>query len=240
MLEVHFGAMQSIVVGAVEPNARAALTVDWGVAPVTAGIIGSGCERIERNRGHPVLVAPMISLGRGLWAWLGFREEWDFDQEINGKKRLLFRTAGVTVYFGYRNMIDKPQIFRAEWAGWARWNGASFSHQAGEAGHPHWQFDAVDSLMPEGVAERAALALEVLRKEEEAATPTAFSPTISAEDVIDTVMSRRLDRLHFASAASWWRSPPNGSHAHAPQSAAEIETWLTACLAYLTDEMARL
>ena len=145
-LAAHFGSIGAALGSKVDPAARVKLDADWSVVPLTAGLVGEGCEIISRNRGPDVPVAPMLLLESGLWAWVGYREEWDSEPPAGRVRRFSFRSAGLTIHFGYRNVRHKPQMFRAEWAGWARWNGTDYGYQAGEAAHPHWQFDALESL----------------------------------------------------------------------------------------------
>lgn len=210
--------------------------------PLVVGLVGVGCESALRNRGPDVLVAPMLHLEGGLWAWFSYREEWDGEPPAGRVKRFSFRAASLTVHFGYRNMRHKPQMFRAEWAGWARWNGSEFGFQAGDAAHPHWQFDAIESLKRDEATERAAVFLSVLRSEEqETAAPRDFSPpALTRGDVDDVIGAQELSRLHFASAAAWWKSAPNDRHVHAPSAPKDIQVWLKETLIYVLRELGRL
>jgi hypothetical protein len=184
---------------------------------------------------------PMLHLKSGLWAWLGYREDWDGEPSAGRVRRFSFRSAGLTVHFGYRNVRHKPQMFRAEWAGWARWNGTNYSHQAGDAAHPHWQFDVLESLKRDDASERAATFLSVLKSEEGSAEPREFRPqTLDDDDVGDMIGVQELSRIHFASAAAWWKSQPGGIHAHAPSKAEDIQVWLRETLIYLLRELGRL
>jgi len=149
----------------VDPSAKAKLEADWNVIPLVAGLVGKGCEATSRNRGSDIQVAPMLLLDSGLWAWIGYHEEWDAENPAGVTRRFSFRSVCLTVYFGYLNVLYKPQMFRAEWAGWARWNQTDFSYQAGNAAHPHWQFDALESLKRDEVEKRAAVSMAVLRSE---------------------------------------------------------------------------
>jgi hypothetical protein len=241
LLDSHFRAISDTLSANIDPAAHVRLDADWSVTPLVAGLTGEGCEIILRNRGWEVRVAPMLLLQSGLWAWLSYREEWDSELPARRIKRFSFRSAGLTVYFGYRNVRHKPQIFRAEWAGWARWNGIDYGYQAGDAAHPHWQFDALESLKHDDTGERAAAFLAVLKSEEEGMAPSDFSPqALSRNDVGDMIGVQKLSRMHFASAAAWWKNPPNDQHAHTPSTVNDVQVWLKATLNYLLIEMSRL
>lgn len=238
----HFATVDATLDAIVDHAARAKLVADWDIIPLVAGLVGEGCETTPRNRGPDVMVAPMLHLERGLWAWLGYREEWSGEPPAGRVRRFSFRSAGLTVHFGYRNVRYKPQMFRAEWAGWARWDGTGYSYQAGDAAHPHWQFDALESLKRDDAAERAATFLSVLKSEEdEEETPRDFSPRgLSRSDVGDVIGVQELSRIHFASAAAWWKGAPNDVHAHAPSTVNDVQVWLRETLAYIVRELSRL
>src|SRR3954454_2003862 len=119
-LENHFGRLGEILAGVLSINVR--MEVDWSLAPIAAGLVGNRCEFIPRNRGLRVPVAPLLHLRQGLWAWLGYREEWDHERANRDIRRYSFRSAGMTIYFGEKNDAFKPQMFRAKWAGWAKWS----------------------------------------------------------------------------------------------------------------------
>lgn len=240
-LEQHFQSTEAIIRASVDAEAEVGLLTDWDNAPSVTSLDGAGCERIQRNRGFGASVAPLIPISSGLWAWLGFHEEWNLEPSAGKTRRFSFRTTGITVHLGYRRIQHKPQMFRAEWAGWARWNGSDYSYQAGGAGHPHWQFDAMDSLRERKAAERAAASLEILKSEQENMPARDFVPNaITAEDASDLVGTHEISRLHFASAAAWWKSSPHSDHAHAPKTLNEIRAWLEKTLGYVTSELARL
>lgn len=214
---------------------------DWNDPRVVAALGGRGCERTERHRGGYTFVAPLLHLGNGLWAWLGFREEWERERSYGGTPRYSFRAAGLTIHFGYRNTARKPQMFRAEWAGWARWNGADYGHQANDAGHPHWQFDAVEGLSDEREDESRDTLLAVLRSEADAAGPREFIPSgVEADVVREMVVSKEVSRLHFASAATWWKPSPEDVHTHAPSAPRDIELWVSRTVDYVCSELSRL
>ena len=72
----HFCALEAIINGVVSPEVTARVDADWGVAPLAAGLVGTGCEIVSRNRGTDAYVAPLLGYPEGMWAWLGFYQEW--------------------------------------------------------------------------------------------------------------------------------------------------------------------
>jgi len=239
-LEKHFEEIAGILGEFVDIEASVDVEVDLDVSPVVAAMAGDGCERILRNRGRArVPVAPFKSLGSDLWAWLSYREEWVHERPVAGKRTFTFQSASMTVHFGCKFDNFKPQMFRAEWAGWAKWDGVDFSYQAGDAGHPHWQFDALESLSEQGASERADLLREMLADEDRGEVRD-FAPQLHSDEVRDLVSQQQLNRIHFASAAAWWKTPPHSDHAHSPKSVKDLKIWLRQSLSYLSTELDRL
>lgn len=239
-LETHLGQIAEILGAVVDIDAQIEIQVDWNVSPAVVALAGDGCERIARNRGRSgVQVAPVRQLGRGLWVWLSYREEWAYDRQVAGRQSFTFRSASMTVHFGLRFDEYKPQMFRAEWAGWADWDGVDFSYQAGDAAHPHWQFDALESLSDAGATERAALLREILADGDREGVRD-FAPQLPTDDVRDLVSHQQLSRIHFASAAAWWKAPPHCDHTHSPERVRDLQVWLRRSLSYLHSELDRL
>ena len=110
---------------------------------VWAGFTGIACERVTRNHGGTTWVAPLCSMPSDLLAWLGWQEVW---RKTAGLKTFQFRNIGLTVYIGRQNEALKPQFLRLEWPGISNWSGSDLSFQSPGAGHPHWQFDLLQSL----------------------------------------------------------------------------------------------
>ena len=238
-VDSHLSELEEILNRYIEGPDRVRVIVVDDAIPWVVEIVGGGCEFIARDRGPNAYVAPLIRLDGGLWAWIGFREEWDAGARRN--EALIFRMAGLTVHFGYRNSTEKPQVFRAEWAGWARWKAGEWGHQAGSAGHPHWQFDALESIRREEAAKRAETYLDVLRLEEQATEVRDFSPReMDDEEIREVVGVQELSRIHFASAAPWWKAAPKDAHAHSPRQLLDIERWFGKTLEYTLQELRRL
>jgi len=237
-LETHFAQIAEILNEAVDLGATVTVDVDWDVSPAVAALVGKGCEPIVRNRGGKAQVAPLTQLRQGLWAWIGYREEWEHDRPIGRKRRFSFRSVGLSIHSGWKFDVYKPQIFRAEWAGWAKWNGIDHNFQAADAGHPHWQFDALDRS-DEEVVKRASLLREMIDSDMSGGV-SEFAPQLADADIRDIVTSQEASRIHFASAAAWWKPPPQDQHRHGPESVRDLQTWLRKSVSYVTQGLSRL
>ena len=238
-LNMHFKQSSKILVSAVDSSAQLQVGTNFLESGVIGGLYGSGCELIPRNRGRRVPVAPLVCLGHGLWVWLGYHEEWEGERSDHGTPKYSFKTVGLSIHFGFRNNVLKPQIFRAEWAGWARWGSRNYSFQAGGAAHPHWHFDALDSVAEEKSSQRATELIRRLKANGDSEI-REFSPNLPDLDVRDFIGAQKLSRIHLASAAAWWKSPPHGEHMHGPASLGDIETWVLRSIEYIKGELARL
>ena len=238
-LDMHFEKSGSILTAAVDSSAQLQVEPDYVSSRVIGGLYGSACENISRNRGRRVHVAPLLDLGRGMWAWLGYHEEWDEERRNRNTRRFSFRSVGISIYIGPRNNEIKLQVFRAEWAGWARWNGDNYCFQATSAAHPHWQFDALDSLHDDDLSQRTAQSLRHLSAEAKLEI-REFGPQLSEANVRDIVTTQKLSSIHFASAATWWKSSPHGGHAHSPNDPVDVENWVQHSIDYIKLELKRL
>ena len=238
----HFSRVSDRLVSQVDTTAQPQVIADWDIVPLVGGLVGKGCERTSRNRGADVSVTPLVHINDGLWAWIGYVEEWDEEPSAGRTRRFSFRNVGVTVHFGFKSDLHKPQMFRAEWAGFARWNGSSdWTFQAEGAGHPHWQFDALESLQGDDTSKKAQDLLEILQSEIEEAEPRDFVPQpLEQNDVEELLSLQQLSRIHFASAASWWNNSSEQPHIQAPKSLNDIETWVDKTIQYISQELVRL
>lgn len=239
-LRQHLTHVEEILQTAAHPSARLKLELDEASNPIVAGISGgAGCERAARTRGAAVPVAPWVDLRHGLISWLGYREEWSITSG-GLKPNFAFRASSITVHFGFRGTEPKPQMFRAEWAG-PTFEDSKWVMQAGEAGHPHWQFDAMDSLVAPATIDRAREFADILRAESSSSATKEFAaPAIGGADVTDLVSGRSLAPMHFASAAAWWFSDAQSKHAHIPKNEYQLRTWLQRTLNYLAQELERV
>lgn len=189
---------------------------------------GRASEVIERNRGlsHPVV--PIALLRDDIWIWTGYRESWlKQGAELNFR----FVDAGFTLHVGRRGEVNKPQLLRSEWVGR---RSRAFVEQAG---HPHWQLDALESAR-----ERATGS--IVARFGDAPVPAAaaeFDSSVvasSGDDIRDLLIGLTIEDMHLASAALWWR--PSGAEVmHLPQTVAELDRWILGCVTYLRQEAAR-
>ncbi|WP_278376863.1 hypothetical protein [Sphingobium yanoikuyae] len=205
--------------------------VDYQSSQAWAGLIGTECERVTRNRGGTTLVAPLCEIPGGLTSWLGWQEVWEVTV---GPKPYRFRNAGLTVYLGKRYEATKPQILRLEWPGISTWSGGELSFQSPGAGHPHWQFDLLEAL-----AQTASEANFIPDAEEVVEDFDAAPPERST---IELLSKFSIERMHLASAAPWWLSPKPGGSAHhmnAPPDLPSLTRWLEQSVLYLRQELQR-
>lgn len=211
---------------------RIRLDVEYQADGAWAGLQGSLCERVQRNRGSSTFVVPLVTLPSDLIAWLGIREVWECQ---TGAKPYIFKELGLTVHFGFSNDPVKPQIFRLEWPGVRDWTGAGPSFQASGAGHPHWQFDFIQSL----AAFKIEQAIPSFEENEEVED---FDVVVSETNLTSLLQSLTVEKMHLASAAPWWLPEPiDGSvhHANAPPDISSLTRWLTNGIGYLRQELKR-
>ncbi|MEA3004476.1 MAG: hypothetical protein QOH81_3264 [Sphingomonadales bacterium] len=210
-----------------------AIDADYLAGGVWTGLRGSHVERVDRNRGT-ASVAPLISLPDNLTAWLGYQEVWDVDA---GRSPFVFRQASLTVHVGEIGDRVKPQLLRLEWSGLRDWDRSGVGFQSSGAGHPHWQFDLLESLA--GLRGPATFESdgggEVQDFED-------FDVRVAAPTLADRLGRLTVERMHLASAAPWWLSQPGRFGAvqlNAPASQEDLTRWLVASLDYLMQELSR-
>lgn len=234
LLPQHFASVEGILRNHVDGGSDAKLRTSPTKPPLVAGLVGTEGEYAERSRGPRTPVARTIPLGNDLWAWISYREAWDSARHAGKIKRFSFRSAGLTIYFGYRYNLFKPQMFRAEWTT----EGAS--EQSGDqSANPHWHFDALESLKRDDAEQRAANIRTNLRKKEGENVPRSFSRQMVPNDVHDVVSVQKLSKLHFASAACWWTNNA-APHVHGPGEVRDIQAWVKGTLEHLASELRRL
>lgn len=238
-LEAHRHNVETII------STRAlvdAVRLDEEIAgPVVAfGIArGTGAERTSRNRGADTFVVPVARLRNGLSAWLGYREEWAA-KPAGKSKTFRFISSGITIHFGFEGIDPKPQMFRAEWAGLVE-RDVGYAFQAGDAGHPHWQFDAMESAGAATTSDDAKLYAEMIRSDAQEPELRDFDrPMIAVPEVHTVVGSTKMAAIHFASAAPWWRPAPEDTHSHYPKDVQQLRRWLGRTLSYLVAELDRV
>jgi len=239
-LRSHFDGMTTVVKDALEKPTDARIDPDWSAPLIVAGLVGADCEHIYRNRGGQVHVVPFCDLTENLVAWLSYREEWR-DEQLGRKGRFSFRSSNLSIYFGRKHDTYKPQMFRAEWAGWAQWSGGSYSFQGGDAGHPHWQVDAIESLQGDKLEQRASNLSRLLSETDAQSRQIVdFADPEPNHQTKSIIASQNFSRLHLPSAAAWWKSPPHDVHTHSPRTTADVQIWVGRSLRYVRSELQRL
>ncbi len=198
---------------------------------VWAGLQGSACERVNRNRGGAAFVVPLCPMPKDLLAWFGLQEIWDI---ALGTKPYIFRQVSLTIHFGYVGDPLKPQAFRLEWPGVRDWTGAGPGFQTSGAGHPHWQVDVLQSLAEQrSTTEFIEEPMEIVED---------FGAAPRAENLDELLRSVTIESMHLASAARWWlpsTAHQLGHHLNAPPDLAGLTRWLTESLRYLQQELGR-
>ncbi|MEH6685597.1 MAG: hypothetical protein V7664_13985 [Qipengyuania sp.] len=249
-LAEHFQAVENLLTVLVG-DADLKLDIAREPAGLSMGLRNSGpCEKALRNRGGETNVAPLYDLGGGIAAWFGFREQWQINPRRGSVATYRFRSSDLTVFFGRAGILSKPQIFRAEWVGLVA-RGADWHFEAGDAAHPHWQFDALETYISDEEQEYARELRDALRadqsvtepeelevKEFGAGKPMSSILSLHEDDVSLLAKDRRLSAIHFPSVAKWWDLEPN--HAHYPRNCDEIRSWIKRTLKYLRAELSRV
>lgn len=238
-LEKHFGKVSDLLKSEGILSSNPVLDISWQLNPVVSGIAGgAGCEYIKRNRGRNVFVFPAWELRQDEYAWIGYREEWAIEPAAGKHERLSFKSIGLTVHYGGLGEGNKPQMFRIEWAGFANWSGGSPSFQAKGAGHPHWQFDAMDSTISERRNTEASDLLESIREIDGEQTAQTFLPDANQlQSDRSLYLGSRLSKMHFACSTTWWNK--GEAHMHQPRTLNDIVIWLENALQYIGQELKR-
>ncbi len=239
-LRQHFSQSKIALRTVLAKGHEISLDETWSQETVTAALVGSGCERIARNRGGSDNITDILKVTPDLYAWLGYHESWAFSGMVGGSRSYSFRQLSFSVYLGWKGDAVKPQIFRAEWAGYAEWSKGNLGFQAKNAGHPHWQFDALESVLRKTEADEAELFLELLKEETEEPAAEEFAPQTSDDAIFDIVRAQKMSRMHFASAAAWWLPEAERKHAHNPAGVQQLRDWSTHTLTYILQELGRL
>jgi hypothetical protein len=201
---------------------------------ITASFFGHACEPARRERGRSANVVPLATMRRGsLKFWLGFQEAW----ENTSGKSYSFHHVSLTVYLGYEGELSKPQIFRSEWPGIRRWHDEQIGFQSPGAGHPHWQFDALRSIQDIDSKNKETSFARLLDSD----TTIEFSPSTISNDILLAARGVSLEKMHFASAAPWWKNEGAGRelHMNAPENAESIFRWILASVSYIQQEIKR-
>lgn len=207
----------------------------------TATLVGPLGEVTTRERGRSFVLPLGPISSRGVPYWTSYLEEWVLIE----RSRYRFRAANLTFFLGRQGEARKAQLFRAEWPGYADWGGGEVTWQAAGAGHPHWQFDALQAYVSEETRQadvtRMLNVLGVGGLEEFGSEDATVISSLAFEDHDDIGWTQ----MHFASLAQWAVDPWRGdiasvaSHSHAPADVAEIRRWVTSVMYYARHELGR-
>ena len=188
---------------------------------LVASFIGDAVRRANRLRGNPMPVVPFRKFQDNWEAWIGYREVWV------ASPRPVFCSSDITVFFTVSETEVFQQIIRAEWVGLAKL-GSEWLFNPRDAGHPHWQIDAVETIkLDADLAAARALLTE--------AEPREFGATETKE--LRDPPWYGLDRIHFASAMRPWTDK---KIAHGPTELAGIRSWVKETCTLLDIEFGRL
>lgn len=238
----HWGTLAGEL-RAVMPRAER-LSIGASAGGVTGVLRSANSVLAHRHRGGNVPAVPILVGRDGTPRYrVGYIEEWE---ERSGFRLLRFRAANLTFFISPPDDAPAIQLFRAEWPGLREWTQGVVGHQSPDAGHPHWQFDALDHYMLEEQRRgRLRRALGILRaplgEPEEfgvAGLDTAADLVIE-EETVDTSWTA----VHFASAARWpqqpWPGPgsPSTPHVWAPENLVGIRGWVRSVIVYAREEL---
>ena len=185
---------------------------------------GRASETIERNTGSNHQVVRLCALSEEVFAWAGFREQW---QRLGREKKFRFVSAGFTFHTGRQGELRKPQMMRSEWV--SRRSREFHSH----IGHPHWQVDVLDTIRRSLRQKDAGFG-----NDSELGDNGHFEDVRQTDNVPRTLLNMPFERMHLASAAAWWQPQPV-QIAHSPASVAELDRWIIGCIAYTRQELMR-
>ena len=171
--------------------------------------------------------------GTSSGAWVGVSGQWDLLEEHSKRRKRKFRfvSLALSIYFGTRDDVNKVLMFRAEWSGSKPAPGGGYTFAPPTAGHPHWHFDALSSLVS-----NARTAPDVSLPVAPVQSTELFDSRRSSS--IDPFLKPSIDRIHFASGAAWWKS--DSAHLYTPANRQELESWAQGCATYMKNELRSL
>ncbi len=230
-LNHHFGAISNRM-RKVTGKRYVQLSGNTDTDPVAANLVGNDCEYTNVGR-RRIPVVRLVDLNDNLYAWLAVLAQWDAlaTPSKRRQRRFLFVSLALSVYFGPQDDDNKLLMFRAEWTGARPAGDGTNTFRPPTAGHPHWHFDAVSSLVA---------------KAREGRNGSVPIPEVQNAELFDTYetdsindfLKPGIDRIHFASGATWWKS--DSAHAHTPENPSELESWADGCATYMRDELRSL
>ena len=201
-------------------------------------------SRAPRQRGPAMPALPMlVDIAGNPRFQVGYEEEWE---ERKGSRPLRFKASNLTFFMFPPDDAQPVQLFRAEWPGVREWSTrGTVGCQAPDAGHPHWQFDALNHYMSR--EQRFARLRRSLNLLESSDDVVDFDPLASETMAELTVEEEGIDTswtaVHFAAGAKWPLAPWVGdgiatdSHVWVPASLKNIRSWVVSAVVYTRDEL---
>ncbi len=203
----------------------------------------------DRHRGGRSPVCPLFDApSDDSTFWIGWREYWAPTGRATSS-RLAFGFSSLTVWHGKPYQPGKLQLFRHEWAGAVDLGTGRVEFPGVTAGHPHWQFDVVEStrsLQRASVEKQREILLLALSEpdEEDVSTVEELLEEVSLQAAPPSLIGR-FPRVHFASCARWaekvWNGDSDSTDAHArnPNNLQEVRNWIVSTIHYVTSECER-
>lgn len=231
-LNHHFGAISNRM-RKVTGKRHVQLSGNTDTDPVAANLVGNDCEYTHVERRGRIPVVRLVDLNDNLYAWLAVLAQWDplVTQSKRRQRRFRFVSLALSIYFGHQDDENKLLMFRAEWTGTRPAGDGTNTFRPPTAGHPHWHFDAVSSLVAKNREGRnGSVSIPAVQN-------TELFDTYET-DAINDFLKPSIDRIHFASGATWWKS--ESAHAHTPENPSELESWADGCATYMRDELRSL
>ena len=185
---------------------------------------GPAGEIIGRNLGEKQKVLKLCAISEEFFVWVGYREHW---RRGGSERNFRFVSAGFTFYVGRIWERYKLQFMRSEWV-------SKRSPEFNQGiGHPHWQVDAIETIRRHQRQEQPSFGSEP----GDASVLPRLDNGPNNQD-IETLLKMRIERMHLASAAAWWQTPP-AQIAHSPKSIGELDHWIVGCISYFRQELKR-
>jgi len=224
-LKPHWNTLMTELAAHLDPRtSRVALIPTVVGNQIITSFAGDVVRLAGRNRGNPTPVAPLRAVGRDWEVWLGYREVWTL---LTGVQRFVFSSADLTIFFAIAQSEDFQQILRAEWTGQSK-DVDGWSFKPSDAGHPHWQIDAIEVFRQDRELEAAR---QLLRETE----PREFGEPGPVS--IPFPPWFEIARMHLASGMRPWL---DDLIAHGPSDLAAVRAWVVKTVYLLNIELARL
>ena len=228
-LDQHFASISAIL-RQVTGKRHLALAGSTDTTPVFSSLVGEDCQYVDGGARGSIPVAPLVHLKDDLCAWIAVSGQWDplKVRSRRHKRKFRFISLSLSIYFGAEGNVKKLLMFRAEWAGSQPADDGGYTFQPPTAGHPHWHYDALSSLVSN---------TREFRDRNASIAPPQDAGLFDTYDIdsLNRIFKTRIDRIHFASGAAWWKS--ESAHFHTPTHRGELESWAQGCATYMKNEL---